>query len=139
MRVIIFERIVFVTLKHRRNSMKKMLFALALLVPALASAAVEMNVKMRFGADATEKTFTFTEKEMEHGIKHDSGVDTKFVLVAETAEKASFEVVMTKDETVLDKSLIEVEYNKEASFKCPAENVDAEIVVMVQSLTVVNQ
>ncbi len=116
-----------------------MLFGLALLLPALASAAVEMKVKVRCGEDVTEKTLVFTHQENEHGITHDSGVDTKFVLTGETAEKALFDIVVSKGEEVINRASITTEYNKEESLKCPSEQVNAEIVVTVTSLAVANQ
>lgn len=116
--------------------MKNIFFALSLLVPAVAFGSVKMDVKARLGEDVTAETFEFAKVGESHGIEHKSGVKTVFTLKAETANKASFDVEVLKDDKKLQDATVEAEYGNESSLKCTAENVDAEVKVTVTSTTV---
>ncbi len=117
--------------------MKRTLFALALLVPALASAAVKLNVQAHCNGESTSESFALTEQANTHTITHPaSGTTTEFVLTQETAETASFEITIKHDDKALDKAEITTEYGKEAKLACSSDKVEASISFVATQLPV---
>ncbi len=111
--------------------MKRTLFALALLVPAFASAAVKLDVEVRCSAI---KSFNLTEQDNTSTIE--AGITAECVLTQEAVETASFEVTIKNGDKVLDKAEITTEYGKEAKLTCPSDKVEASISFVATQLSV---
>ncbi len=115
--------------------MKRTLFALALLVPAFASAAVKLDVQASCGGESTSESFTLTEQDNTHTITHEaSGTTAELKLTKETAEAASFEITIKQGDKVLDKETLTTEYGKEANLTCSKVNASISFVASQMSV-----
>lgn len=118
--------------------MKHTLFALALLVPAVASAAVQVDLSAKCGEyNCTEKkVFTATEDSHEVTSCPDKEVVATVILKEETPEYATFTVKAIKGEDVLGEHDVKAVYGEEVCVNCEHEGTDASLTLVASQVSV---
>ncbi len=116
--------------------MKRTLLALALLVPAFASASVKLDVSARCNEDTHEESVTLSVDDSYTLPHEESNSSTEVVLVKETAEAATLRIVVKHGDDVKSDNEITVEYGKETKLECSDDSVDAELSITVSQLSV---
>ncbi len=111
--------------------MKRTLFALALLVPAFASAAVKLDVE-----GDVSSSLVFTQSDAVQSIKCKELRTIEFTLVKETAEEASFTIIVKDGEKDVCESDATFKYDETQAFECPEENVQASISIKASQMPV---
>ncbi len=114
--------------------MKNTFFALALLVPALAAAAIKLDVTSRYADDIIEHSFQLDQASGNVSITHTKSIQT---LVSVEKEEASFvellvEVKLADQEPI--RSIVKATYGEKINLKCPAEGVEAELTFVASQL-----
>lgn len=120
--------------------MKKLFFALSLLVSAAVDASVKVDVTSRFESDSVTNSATLDTTDNSVTVVHENGVATTATLKEETPEHAVFTVAVSmksEDEVrELSSSDVTAEYGKVVSVECPAEGVDAELTIAAEQMSV---
>ncbi len=111
--------------------MKRTLFALALLVPAFASAVVKLDVE-----GDVSSSLVFTQSEDVQSIEYKELGTIEFTLVKETPEEASFTITVKDGEKNSCESNATFKYGEAQAFECPEENVQASISVTASQMSV---
>lgn len=108
--------------------MKRTLFALALLVPALASAAVKLDMEVEHNGKNAEKSFEFAQVgESKVVTPTGCGAEITMKLISETEETATFKIKVVQDGETKCKSEVPLNYGEEHTFECTKACVDASV------------
>jgi hypothetical protein len=115
-------------LTTKGNYMKRTFFALALLVPALASAAVKLDMNVKHNDKTVEESFEFAEVgESKVVTPTGCGAEVTMKLLSETEETATFKVKVVQDDETKCKSEVPLNYGEEHTFECTKACVDASV------------
>lgn len=116
--------------------MKKTFFALALLVPAVATAAVKLDITARCGTDKIEESLELNEATPTCLLKHDNDISTIISLKKEEAESVEFLVEIKVAERELTPSVVKMAYGEKINLPCTSEKVDAELTLVASKVVV---
>ncbi len=118
----------FITSQQEGNDMKRTFFALALLVPAFASAAVTVDLKVTH-ADNTkaQESFEFEVGDKKVVTPTECGSDITMKLKEESDKSATFKVTVVQDNEVKCKSDVELAYGESHTFECEKACVGASV------------
>lgn len=120
--------------------MKKLFFALVLLLSAAVDASVNVEVTSRFDADSVTNSATLDTQNASVTVAHENGLESTVSLKEEAPEHATFSVAvsMKNEEEVRELSTSDVtaEYGKAVSVACPQEHVDAELTIVANQMSV---
>jgi len=108
--------------------MKRTFFALALLVPALASAAVKLDMNVEHNDKTVEQSFEFTQVgESKVVTPTGCGAEVSMKLLNETDKTATFKIKVVQDGEAKCKSEVPLDYGQEHTFECAKACVDASV------------
>lgn len=122
----------------QRAMMKKTFFALALLLPAIATAYVKFDVTARYAQDKIEKSITLTQDPKIIDVTHPSGIIATIALEKEEADSVEYLVDIKMGERELHRSVVKAAYNEPVELKCTAQDVDAELIIVASSVAANN-
>lgn len=107
--------------------MKHTFFALALLVPAFASAAVTVNLEVAHSDKTAEESFEFEVGESKLVTPTECGSEVTMKLKEESDESATFKVTVVQDGEVKCKSNVDLAYSESHTFECEKACVGASV------------
>ena len=119
--------------------MKRTLFAVALLMSALASAAVKVTSLAHCGEFNEEQEMIFSEANKTHSIIScpDKGVTATLTLTEETPEHATFSATVTKKgEANFCECSVQAVYGEKTTLSCSHEGTDATLTIVATQLSV---
>ena len=120
--------------------MKRTLFAVALLMPVLASAAVKVTSLAHCGEFNEEQEMIFSEANKTHSITScpDKETTATLTLTEETPEHATFSATVTKkgEANFCECSPVKAVYGEEAKLSCSYEGTDATLTIVATQLSV---
>jgi hypothetical protein len=107
--------------------MKRTLFALALLVPALASAVVKLDVEVAHNDTTAEKSFEFSEGNSQVITPSECGSVVEMTLVKEGETSADFVIKVSQDDETKCESDVTLNYGEVEEFSCAKADVNASV------------
>jgi hypothetical protein len=107
--------------------MKHSLFALALLVPALASAAVKLDVEVSHNDTTSEQSFEFTEGNSQVITPSECGAVVEMTLTKEGETSADFVIKVSQEDETKCESEVTLNYDEVKEFSCAKADVSASV------------